>query len=484
MSGPYLPQRSSLEDTICAIATPPGKGGIGVVKISGPKALHLGRAVFCKKRSAIADKDIGEVSTAGLGVEYRPRHMYHGYIREAVGGRPVDEVLFVYMNGPHSYTGEDVVEIHAHGGTSVLETIFKMVVQGGGRCAAPGEFTQRAFINGRIDLTQAEGVMELINAKSTSAVKLAAKQVAGEFGRRIHDVRVKILGLITVIEAWIDFPDDVGPAVEIDQKFAEIQREVLPCIQQLVRRHEEGRGFREGFRLALVGRPNVGKSSLLNRLSGRERAIVTEIPGTTRDLIHETVSINGAPIVLTDTAGIQATENPIEKIGIEKTKNQIAASDLVLLVVDPQNGLVDDEIGWFRPEDYKKLLVVINKVDLTGNSWESRLPGVFGNLPKICVSAKTGFGMEALLGAIENRLFGGRTPNLADTIVPNYRQKEGLQKTLAHLASAVQAYQEEVPLEMIAIDLQACLTALEDILGINVRQDILEYIFKEFCVGK
>ncbi|MGD8541149.1 MAG: tRNA uridine-5-carboxymethylaminomethyl(34) synthesis GTPase MnmE [Desulfobacteraceae bacterium] len=484
MSGPHHPQGPSLEDTICAIATPPGKGGIGIVKISGPKALHLGRAVFCKKRSAIADKNVGKGSTAPLGIEYRPRHMYHGYIREALGGRPVDEVLFVYMNGPHSYTGEDVVEIHAHGGASVLETIFKMVIQQGGRCAAPGEFTQRAFINGRIDLTQAEGVMELISAKSTSAVRIAAKQVAGEFGRHIQQVRAKILGLATVIEAWIDFPDDVGPALEIDQKFAEIQREVLPGIQHLVRRHEEGRGFREGFRLALVGRPNVGKSSLLNKLSGRERAIVTEIPGTTRDLIHETVSINGASIVLTDTAGIQATENPIEKIGIEKTKNQIAASDLILLVVDAQNGLVDDEIGWFGLEDFNKLLVVINKVDLTGHSWQNRLPGAFGDLPKICVSAKTGFGMEALLGAIADRLFAGQTPNLADTVVPNFRQKEGLEKTLTHLASAVQAYQEAVPLEMVAIDLRACLTALEDILGINVRQDILECIFKEFCVGK
>jgi tRNA modification GTPase len=484
MSGRYPPQKSFIEDTICAIATPPGKGGIGVVKISGPQALHLGRAVFCKKRSANPDKDIGKVSTAALGIEYRPRHMYHGYIREADSGRPVDEVLFVYMKGPHSYTGEDVVEIHAHGGASVMETIFKMVIQRGGRCAAPGEFTQRAFVNGRIDLTQAEGVMDLINAKSSSALKIAANQVAGEFGRRIHRIRAKVLGLVTMIEAWIDFPDDIGPALEIDQTFAEIQREVLPGIQQLIRRHEEGRGFREGFRLALVGRPNVGKSSLLNRLLGRERAIVTEIPGTTRDLIHETVSLNGASIVLTDTAGIQATENPIEKIGIEKAKNQITTSDLILLVVDSQNDLVDDEIGWFRPEDFKKLLVVINKVDLTGNSRQPRLPGAFGDLPKIYISAKTGFGTEALLDAIGNRLFGGRTPSVADTIVPNYRQKEGLHKTLTHLASAVDAYREEVPLEMIAIDLRAGLAALEDILGINVRQDILDRIFKEFCVGK
>ena len=484
MTNQRFPPKPTFQDTICAIATPSGKGGIGIVKISGSNALCLGRSIFYKKVRASQENEVGGTSAATSGVEFRPRHMYHGYIREELTGRVVDEVLCVYMKGPQSYTGEDVIEIHAHGGVSVLEAIIKMVLQRGGRCAEPGEFTQRAFLNGRIDLTQAEGVMDLINAKSASAMKIAAKQVAGAFGSQIHDVRARILNLITLIEVGIDFPDEVGPTPEIDQKFAEIQGEVLPGIQQLIRRHEQGRVFREGFRLTLVGRPNVGKSSLLNRLLGRERAIVTDIPGTTRDLIHEGLSINGAPVVLTDTAGIQTTENPIERIGIEKTKGQLATSDLILFVVDAQHGIGKDEIGWFDPDHRQKLLVAINKVDLKDDAREHNLPEAFSDLPIVCISAKTGFGMETLWDAIRNRLFQGLTMGLEDGIVPNFRQKEALQNALTHLASAVQAYRDDVPLEMIAIDLQETLSALGSVLGINLREDILECIFKEFCIGK
>jgi tRNA modification GTPase len=484
MTSQRVPQKPSPRDTICAIATPHGKGGIGIVKISGPGALYLGRSIFHKKECASQETDVEGSAAAASQIEFRPRHMYHGYIREELSGGVVDEVLWVYMNGPHSYTGEDVVEIHAHGGASVLETIMKMILRRGGRYAEPGEFTQRAFLNGRIDLTQAEGVMDLINANSASAMKVAAQQVAGGFGRHIHDVRAWILNLITLIEAGIDFPDELDPIPDIVHKFAEIQREVLPGIQQLIQRHEEGWLFREGFRLTLVGRPNVGKSSLLNRLLGCERAIVTDIPGTTRDLIQEGININGAPIVLTDTAGIQATDNPIERIGIEKTKGQLASSDLILLVVDAQYGIEGDEIGWFKPDQRQKLLIAINKVDLKDSAWEPSIPEAFGELPSVCISAKTGYGMEALWGALRDRLFEGRTVDLGDGIVPNLRQKEALQNALMHLASAVQAYREDVPLEMIAIDLQETLTALDSVLGIHVREDVLDCIFKNFCIGK
>jgi tRNA modification GTPase len=479
---PDQKQRPSL-DTICAIATPVGKGGIGVVKISGSNALALGRSVFYKKERVIHHASVGNTTPPSY-IEFRPRHMYHGYILENASGRVVDEVLWVYMNGPHSYTGEDVVEIHSHSGPAVLETIFNLILQRGGRCAEPGEFTQRAFLNGRIDLTQAEGVMDLINAKSSSALNIAAKQVSGEFSRHIQNLRARVLDLITRIEAGIDFPDEVGPALGLDQKFAEIQREVLPGIERLIRQHEQGRVFREGFRLALVGRPNVGKSSLLNRLLGHDRAIVTDIPGTTRDVIHETVSINGAPIVLTDTAGIQPTDNPIEKIGIGKTKTQIAASDLILFVVDVRDGIGEEEIGWFDSVDRKRLLIVVNKVDLIDDSCEYKPPESFADLPLICISAKTAFGVEELWEAIKNLMFRGCALDLTDAIVPNFRQKVALQNALAELASASHAFRENIPLEMIAIDLQGCLTALGSVLGINVREDVLDCIFKEFCIGK
>jgi len=477
------PKQPPLMDTICAIATPAGKGGIGIVKISGLNALSLCRSVFYKKVRALPGQDVGK-AVADTTFEFRHRHMYHGYIRESATGQVVDEVLCVYMSSPHSYTGDDVVEIHSHSGPAVLETILHMVLQRGGRCAEPGEFTQRAFLNGRIDLTQAEGVIDLINAESTSAMKIAAKKVSGELRRHIQRIRARVLDLITLIEAGIDFPDEVGPSLGIDQKFAEIMREVLPKIERLIRHHDQGRVFREGFRLAIVGRPNVGKSSLLNRLLGHDRAIVTDIPGTTRDLIHETVSINGASIVLTDTAGIQATDNPIEKIGIEKTKSQIAACDLILFVVDARDGIGADQIGWFEPADRKKLMIVANKIDLKDNFCEYHPPERLVDLPLVCISAKTAFGVESLWDAIKNFIFRDCEVTLADTIVPNFRQKLALQNALTDLARACHAFRENIPLEMIAIDLQGCLDALGSILGINVREDVLDCIFKEFCIGK
>lgn len=483
MTGQPDPKQHALGDTICAIATPPGKGGIGIVKISGSNALSLGRSVFRKKGRLREDASAQSVASPSH-TKIRPRHMYHGYIRENATGRVIDEVLWVYMDGPHSYTGEDVVEIHCHSGSAVLETIFNLVLLSGGRCAEPGEFTQRAFLNGRIDLTQAEGVMDLINAKTTSALRIAAQQVSGEFRRHIHHIRGRVFDLITQIEAGIDFPDDVDPGLALDQKFADIQREVLPGIERLIRHYEQGRVFREGFRLALVGPPNVGKSSLLNRLLGRDRAIVTDIPGTTRDLIHETVSINGAPIVLTDTAGIQDTDNPIEKIGIEKTKTQIAAADLILFVVDARHGIGVEEVGWFDSADHKRLLIVVNKLDLIDNSRKFKPPENFSELPVVCVSAKTGVGVDALWGAIKNLIFKGCAVDLNDTIIPNFRQKGALQRALAELAGASRAFQEKTPLEMVAIDLQECLAALGTVLGINVREDVLDCIFKEFCIGK
>jgi len=440
------------EDTIAAIATAVGEAGIGVVRLSGPEALPIAQGLFRPSSTTCA---------------FDSHRLYHGHV--VVGGQTVDEVLLAYMRGPHSYTGEDVVEIHGHGGPVPLERILHLAIGRGARLANPGEFTLRAFLNGRLDLAQAEAVADVIQSRSEASLRLAVNQLAGRLSRAVDEARRKILGVMAQLEANIDFSeDDVPPPAG-----AGLLNELSPALEDLCRLLEaadEGIRYRRGARVAIVGRPNAGKSSLLNALLRTNRAIVTPIAGTTRDTIEESISLAGLPVVLIDTAGITDTSDPVEAIGVERSRRALDEADLVLFVYDAS-------VGW-TPEDSallpsKPLLMVANKLDLLGaDAHPDGLP----------VSALTGEGLPELEAALRAQL----APHTAvdDILVNNLRHKALLEQAAQHVRDAINSIREQRPADFVSIDLRAALVALGAITGAEVSESLLDEIFSRFCIGK
>jgi tRNA modification GTPase len=486
----------NLDDTIVAIATPPGRGGIGVVRLAGARAretaepmlrlrheLEPGRAVFGEliepERRATTDTE--EVKAPTLTAKTAVR-MGHPPSPTCDVSQRIDEVVVTYFAKPHSYTTDDIVEISAHGSPVVLRHIVEMCVAAGARLAEPGEFTMRAFLNGRIDLTQAEAVRDLIDSQTLYQAKIAAQQLEGALSRRLQPVKQKLVELIAVLEAGIDFAEDdvsVLPDAAIVERIAAV-REPL---EQLAASFAYGKIVQEGLTLAIVGRPNVGKSSLFNRLVERERAIVTATPGTTRDLVSETVAIGGIPIRLVDTAGIRQALDEAEAIGIRKSMEALADADLVLIVLDASQPATAEDEELTRHTAGRPSIVVGNKCDLEGSAPWSAVSDQ-SIVPVVLASALTGEGIAELRREILRHI-GGETGAQAEAgFLTNVRHQGLVKDSLAALDTATGAVAAKVPHEMLLLDLYNALRPLDAVTGATTTDDILNLIFSKFCIGK
>jgi len=461
----------NIDDTIVAIATPPGRGGIGVVRLAGPQARQIAEPMLRLRHEM-------EPGRAVFGELVEPRSA-DALSREEAGR--IDEVVVTYFPKPHSYTTDDIIEIAAHGSPVVLRHIVEMCIAAGARLAEPGEFTMRAFLNGRIDLTQAEAVRDLINSQTLYQAKIAAQQLEGALSKRLQPVKRKLVELIAVLEAGIDFAED-DVSVLPDAVILERISAVHQPLEQLAATFAYGKIVHEGLTLAIVGRPNVGKSSLFNRLVERERAIVTATPGTTRDLVSETVAIGGIPIQLVDTAGIRQALDEAESIGIRKSMEALADADLVLVVLDAsQPASVEDE-ELLRQTQSRPAIVVGNKCDLRVGA---RKPATGGQYqPLIYASALTGEGVAKLRSEILRHI-GGETGAQAEAgFLTNARHQGLVKDSLAALDAATGAIGARIPHEMLLLDLYNALRPLDAITGATTADDILNLIFSTFCIGK
>jgi tRNA modification GTPase len=450
----------NLDDTIVAMATPPGRGGIGVVRLSGPAARTIAASMLRLKHELEAG-----------------RAVFAELVEPATGER-IDEAVVTYFAKPHSYTSDDVVEISAHGSPVVLRHIVELATLAGARLAEPGEFTMRAFLNGRIDLTQAEAVRDLIESQTLYQAKVAGQQLEGALSRRLQPVKKTLVDLIAVIEAGIDFAEDdvaVLPAPEILSRIAAV-REPL---EHLRASFAYGKIVHEGMTLAIVGRPNVGKSSLFNRLVECERAIVTATPGTTRDLVTETVALGGIPLKLIDTAGIRHSSDEAESIGIRKSYEALSEADMVLVVLDCSCELSPEDHELLRACANRRALAVANKADLPG-AHSLALDG----MPVFRTSALTGEGMDGLRQEILHQVAGGAGGERETGFLTNIRHQRLVEESLNALDTARHAVERKVPHEMIMLDLYGALRPLDAITGETTTDDILNLIFSSFCIGK
>jgi tRNA modification GTPase len=475
----------NLDDTIVAIATPPGRGGIGVVRLAGPEAcaiarpmlrlkhdLEAGRAVF----GELIEPQIGDGGTGVAPVEAEQS--------PAISRTRIDDVVVTYFARPRSCTTDDIIEISAHGSPVVLRHMIELALARGARLAEPGEFTMRAFLNGRIDLTQAEAVRDLIESQTLYQAKVAAQQLEGALSHRLQPIKQKLVELIALLEAGIDFAEDDVSTLPGDQVLQHIAAIRAP-LEELASSFAYGKIVHAGLTLAIVGRPNVGKSSLFNCLVERERAIVTATPGTTRDLVSETVAIGGIPVRLVDTAGIRRALDEAESIGIRKSMEAIADADLVLVVLDSSLPLAAEEVA---KEDQELLdqvaqrtaIIVENKMDLGS----SRFSVLSSQLPRVRTSATTGEGIPELRAEILRHV-GGEAGAQADTgFLTNMRHQGLVGESIAALDAAKTSVHNRVPHEMLLLDLYNALRALDEITGITTTDDILNLIFSTFCIGK
>ncbi|MBN1219674.1 MAG: tRNA uridine-5-carboxymethylaminomethyl(34) synthesis GTPase MnmE [Anaerolineae bacterium] len=456
----------SLDDTIAAIATSIGQSGIGIVKISGPQAQAIGQKLF---RSARGRNNL------------QPYRLHYGQIIDPTSQVTIDEALIVYMPRPHSYTRQDVIEIQAHGGIVPLRRILELTFSLGARPAEAGEMTLRAFLNGRLDLAQAEAVLDIIEAKTDAALRVATEQLGGSLSAQVAGVRLALLDTLAFLEASIDFVEDEIPLQDVVSPLTE----VTSHLEKLLRNADSGMIYRQGVRAAIVGRPNVGKSSLLNALLRGDRAIVTNIPGTTRDTLEETANVGGVPVVLVDTAGIRAIPlDEVERIGVERSEAALARADIALMVVD---GSCPLENGDWEIEVLvrgKPALLIINKNDLLVTP-DVDLPADFlPSVPRIRISALNNEGIDLLEAAIIDLVMGGKV-TLADTpLVSNPRHKALLQRALEHSRAAIIAQQEGLSPDLVSIDVREAVEALGEITGETVTEDLLDTIFGKFCIGK
>ncbi len=447
------------DDTIAAVATAiaPGEGSVAIVRVSGPEAEAIGQRLF----SAPGDQP------------WESHRVLYGYVCDPVNGERVDEALLLLMRAPRSFTRETVVEFHCHGGLISVQRVLELVLASGARRALPGEFSQRAFLNGRLDLTRAEAISELVTARSRRAAQLAMAGLDGGLQVRIGALRERLLDQLAELEARVDFEDDLPP-LDGDAVALELQA-VRTDLEQLVADGERGQLLREGLRVAIVGRPNVGKSSLLNRLSCSERAIVTDLPGTTRDLVESELVLQGVPLTLLDTAGIRATTDRVEQIGIERSRSALQAADAVLLLFDLSAGWCDDDaaLGELVPEGVP-VLVVGNKADqLTG------APAVQAD---VCISALTGAGETELVHQLLARC--GHSDPQGVQLALNRRQQDLAASAAASLSASLEAASQQLPWDFWTIDLRAAVRALGEITGEEVSEAVLDRVFSRFCIGK
>ncbi len=454
------------DDTISAIATPVGEAGIGIVRMSGPEAIKIADALF--------------VSAKGKPVKSAKSHtVAYGFIRDPGTGEDIDEVLLTVMRAPKTYTREDIVEINCHGGLVPLGRVIELTLKYGARLAEPGEFTKRAFLNGRIDLTQAEAVADLIRAKTDASQRIALEQMRGALGRKIEPLREKLLDILVHVEAHIDFPEEeIEP--ETMEGISNVIKSVIDALSGLSKTYDEGRFFRDGLKAAIVGRPNVGKSSLLNALLQKDRAIVTELPGTTRDVIEGFLNIKGLPLQIMDTAGIREAHNMAEAEGVKRSLQALDDADLGIAVFDGSTPLKDEDMTVIERLKDKTSIAVINKSDLPDAG--IRLPAL-KNIIK--VSAKTEKGLEEMKEGIFD-MFVKRSAlsEPSGEMITNLRHKIAIDKAGAGLSAALNAIKTGQPLEIIGIELKDAAAMLSGLTGVVTAEDILQRIFSRFCIGK
>ncbi|GEQ19439.1 tRNA uridine-5-carboxymethylaminomethyl(34) synthesis GTPase MnmE [Clostridium butyricum] len=456
-------------DTICAIATPIGEGGIAIIRISGEKALEIADKIFAPK----SKKDIKDMKTYT---------MRYGTIVDLDTKDIIDDVILSYMKGPRSYTGENVIEVNCHGGVVATNRVLNQIVKAGARIAEPGEFTKRAFLNGRIDLSQAEATMDIIKAKTELSMKSAMMQSKGALSKEIGELRKYLLNVLALIEYAVDFTEDDEDIVD-DDLIAQIKDSItktITRINSLLKNADEGKIIRDGLNIVIVGKPNVGKSSLLNSLLREKRAIVTDIPGTTRDIIEEYINLDGIPIKITDTAGIRDTEDTVEKIGVERSKEKIEEADLVILMLDTSRALDYEDRVIIDAINDKKYIALLNKVDLECKLSEEVITSLNRTIE---ISAKTGFGIENLKEEIKNLFFNGEIDS-ESLIISNTRHKQALYRSLEDCNLALEKINLNEYLDLISIYITSAMRALGEITGDELEEDLLNKIFSEFCCGK
>ncbi|GAB6096316.1 tRNA uridine-5-carboxymethylaminomethyl(34) synthesis GTPase MnmE [Desulfatiferula olefinivorans] len=456
--------------TIAALSTPTGRGGIGIIRLSGPDALSLACSVF-----VLPDHRVPGTLPS--------HHVTYGFVQDEQQ-RIIDEVLIIYMKGPRSYTAEDVVEIQSHASPIVLRKILDLLYARGARPADPGEFTKRAYLNGRIDLTQAEAVIDIINARTASSLDMALSQVQGELRRCIQSVVDSLSDLQARIEAALDFPDDVGDILDSRDILTLMCARVQEPLLRLKKNFNDGNIYRDGLRVVIAGPPNSGKSSLLNALLDKDKAIVTPIPGTTRDLIDDLITIDGIPFELTDTAGIHDTRDQVEQMGIARTLDRMESADVILLMVDGSRPMDDAEketlVSLYQRFHTRKIVVrVENKVDLGGSG--NAAPSLFD--PDIRISALHRTGLDQLKTVLADAVLGD-LPEDRSSVVPNARHMHLIEKALQACDDIIKGVNDGRGVELTAEDVASCVDALNDILGSSVREDLLDRIFQGFCIGK
>ncbi|HEV8344462.1 MAG TPA: tRNA uridine-5-carboxymethylaminomethyl(34) synthesis GTPase MnmE [Candidatus Binatia bacterium] len=455
------------EDTIAAIATPIGEGGVAIVRVSGPDAERVAKEIFLR--------------SGGRNGHLRSHTLHHGVVRKPETGGIVDEVLLALMRKPRSYTGEDVVEVHCHGGPFVVRQVLELILSRGVRHAEPGEFTKRAFLNGRMDLAQAEAVLDLIRARTEKSAQLALQQTRGQLSKWVGELREELLDILVQIEAGIDFPEEEIELVQREELAEKIEG-LRAKISGIIESYEWGRLFREGARVCIIGRPNVGKSSLLNALLGEERVIVTSVPGTTRDVIEEGINLDGLPVVLWDTAGIRETEDEIEKIGVDFSLRHLVEAEAALIVLDGSTSLTRQDEAILEAAGKKKSLVVVNKSDLGQNLDLAQVQILSQGKEMIPISARKGEGLDLVKVRLRALLLDPQ--NEPPMVLTNLRHKAALIRAESGLIRARKALGQALPAEIVAVDLQEVKDALEDIVGMVSSEDILERIFTSFCIGK
>ncbi len=458
------------EDTIAAIATAPGESGISIVRLSGNKAIEILDQIF--------------VPTKGKSIrDYNARRLTHGRIRNPQTNNYIDEVLAVYMRAPYTYTAEDVAEIDCHGGIVPTKKILEIVLQCGARMADPGEFTKRAFLNGRIDLAQAEAVIDLIRAKTDKSYDVALGQLEGNLSKHVKNIRNDLLELIAHITVNIDFPDEDIEELTY-QKIEKQAQKIRKQIVKLLDTADTGKIIREGIQTVIIGKPNVGKSSLMNALLKESRAIVTEVPGTTRDVIEELVSIRGIPLKIVDTAGIRETEDIVEKLGVERSKKVLHKADLIIFVLDVSETLSEEDKQIIKWLSGKQAIVLLNKTDLPMILDEEKIRTALSDKKIIKTSIVEGKGLVQLEEAIVDMVYKGKVQQDETFLVTNIRHKNALERSKKSIGDAIHALQINMPLDFIEIDIRNTWEYLGEITGDTVGEDILNAIFANFCIGK
>lgn len=459
--------RYSLDDTIVAISTPVGEGGIGIVRLSGPETAPILASMLRRGKPTESDAAMTDML---------PNHLSYGHVVDPASGEIVDEVLAAFMPAPRTYTRQDVGEVNCHGGIVPLRQILEICLRCGARLAHEGEFTLRAFLNGRIDLAQAEAVLDIVQAKTEASLRVAMGQLGGGLSRRIRAIREQLVPALAHLEAAIDFPEDEIPPHQVTPA----TQEACEQIESLLSQANRGMVYRHGVRTAIIGKPNVGKSSLLNALLRTSRAIVTPIPGTTRDTLEETINLQGVPLVLVDTAGIADSDSLVEQLGIERSRQALEQADLVLMVIDGSQARSSDDEEIVALVGEKAAMLIINKADLPQRGQVTLLPG----RPRAHISALTGQGLPELEQALIDLVFSGQVMSSGLPLVSNARHEDALRRALQHLRDAVSTREQGMPGDFVSIDLRAAINALGEITGETASEDLLETIFSSFCIGK